>query len=75
MLFAVPILAQSDEGNVILQLPPRRRQTVRLQLSAAEVESVKAFTDATATERTSEQLGEEACKYGFKRREAWDGRE
>jgi len=58
------------KDDVMLQLPPKRRQIICLQLSPADIKEAKAFTAATAREKISEQLGEEACKCGFTRKGA-----
>lgn len=58
------------KDDVMLQLPPKRRQIICLQLSAADIKGAKEFTAATVRERISERLGEEACKCGFTRKGA-----
>lgn len=58
------------KDDVMYQLPPKRRQIICLQLSSADVKEAKAFTAATARERISDRLGEEACRCGFTRKGA-----
>lgn len=58
------------KDDVMTQLPPKRRQIICLQLSSADIKQAKEFTVATAREKISERLGEEACRCGFTRKGA-----